>query len=101
MMWNATLAGALCYIPVTRQDKKLTAYGVYPVQWKSWVRAEVGVEAKAKLTYSMVEKLLHKYNIDYTEEMLSDEHCRDAICIGVFGIHGADQNEHETSSTLN
>lgn len=100
MMWNASLVGALCYLPVTRRDEGLISYGVYPVQWREWVRTEIEC-GKGPIDRVRAEDLFSLYGVDYTEELAKEAHLRDALCIGLFGLYGAEEHEYEISEAIN
>jgi Holliday junction resolvasome RuvABC endonuclease subunit len=100
MMWNASLVGAILYLPVTRRDESFVSYGVYPIQWREWVRTEAGL-GKGAISQSAVEKLLQLREADYTKDIIEHAHVRDALCIGLFGLYGAETNEYQVSETVN
>lgn len=93
-MWNASLVGALLFLPVTRMIKNLGCYGVYPVQWKSWAKKIADVPMTEVIGY-----LLAKDNIELTDEQnlaLSNPHVADAMGLALFGIRESDKHEYKT-----
>jgi Holliday junction resolvasome RuvABC endonuclease subunit len=71
-MWNASLVGAILFLPVTRMIKGLSCYGVYPVELD---------------------------NVTLTDEQslaLSNPHVADALGLALFGIKEAEQHDYRT-----
>jgi len=93
-MWNASLVGALLFLPVTRMIKGLGCYGVHPVSWKAWLK-KVGLDTLKE----NVAALLGYDGIILTDEQslaLSNPHVADALGLALFGIKEADTHEYKT-----
>jgi Holliday junction resolvasome RuvABC endonuclease subunit len=94
-MWNASLVGAILFLPVTRMIKGLSCYGVYPVQWKAWIKRQSALDSMKLDT----EFLLELDNVTLTDEQslaLSNPHVADALGLALFGIKEAEQHEYRT-----